>query len=132
MRALLLPVDDEWYAVDVRSVREVIARPVVTRVPTAPSPLLGLFNLRGEIVPLFDTATLLGLGPMAVGPFAAIVETPAGQAGLSVSGLPEWVDLDEATPIETGAGAAIYAFGARQATQVDVGRLLLTGLQADR
>ena len=41
-------------------VREVVAAPTLTRLVTAPSIVLGLFNLRGEIVALLDTAALLG------------------------------------------------------------------------
>jgi len=73
---LLVPVGADWYALDMASVREVVAFPLLTRVPTAPAALLGLFNLRGEIVPLFDTAALLDAGRMAgVASFAVVVLT---------------------------------------------------------
>ena len=62
VRALLMPVGPDWYAIATESVREVVARPMLTAVPTGPDALVGLFNLRGEIVPLFDTAALLGIG----------------------------------------------------------------------
>ena len=124
MRALLLPVGADWYAVDLQAVREVIILPAVTAVPTAPSPVLGLFNLRGEIVPLFDTAALLGLGGMPRGSFAAIVRTAAGPAGLSLSGMPEAVELGEPEPIDIVSGVAIYSVGARLATLVDVDQVL--------
>lgn len=122
-----MPVGADWYALDVGSVREVVARPAVTAVPTGPPSLLGLFNLRGEIVPLFDTAALLGLGPMAPGPFATIVRTTRGSAGLSVSGVPESVELGPPEPMEVGIGVATYALGARLATLVDVERMLVGG-----
>ncbi len=124
MRALLVPVGTDWYALDLGSVREVVARPVVTAVPSGPLSLLGLFNLRGEIVPLFDTATLLRLGQMATGPFAAIVHTTHGSAGLSVSGVPESVELGEPEPMDSVVGLATYALGTRLATLVDVEDLL--------
>ena len=62
MQALLLPVGDDLYALPMDWVREVVAAPTVTRLVTAPSVVLGLFNLRGQIVALLDTAALLGNG----------------------------------------------------------------------
>ena len=62
VEAVLLPVGDELYAVPMEWVREVVAAPPITMLATAPPVVLGLFNLRGQIVPLFDTAALLGIG----------------------------------------------------------------------
>ena len=130
MLALLVPVNADWYALDIRSVREVVARPVVTAVPTGPASLLGLFNLRGEIVPLFDLAALLGRGRTGAGPFATIVRTTVGLAGLSVSGMAESVELGEPEPVDgvvgsgVGVGVATYALGARLATLLDVEQIL--------
>ena len=58
METVLLPVGDELYAVPMESVREVVADPPITTLATAPPLVFGLFNLRGQIVPLFDTAAL--------------------------------------------------------------------------
>ncbi len=119
-----MPVGEDWYALDAQSVREVIAWPPVTALPHAPDTVLGLFNLRGEIVPLFDTAALLRLGRPAAWPFAAVVRTGLGPAGLSVSGIPESVELGEPAPSDEPDAEATYAIGARVATFVDVDGLL--------
>jgi len=47
-QALLLPVGDDLYALPMAWVREVVAAPQLTRLVTAPSVVLGLFNLRGQ------------------------------------------------------------------------------------
>ena len=65
MQAVLLPVGADIYALPVDWVRQVVAAPRVTRLVTASSVALGLFNLRGEIVPLLDVAALLGVGETA-------------------------------------------------------------------
>jgi len=123
--ALLVPVGADWYALDMASVREVVAFPLLTRVPTAPAALLGLFNLRGEIVPLFDTAALLDAGRMAgVASFAVVVLTDLGPAALTATGAPEAAELDQPLPTETVAGLAAYGIGNRLATLVEVGDLL--------
>ena len=44
--------------------------------------ILGLFNLRGEIVPLLDTAVLLGIGRTESVVFAVVLHTHQGPVGL--------------------------------------------------
>jgi purine-binding chemotaxis protein CheW len=88
MDVLVLPVDDELYAVPLSSVREVVPKPRTTVLPTGPEPVLGLINVRGEIVPLFDILALLGGGETEQTLFAAIVEGAAGPAGLAASDAP--------------------------------------------
>ena len=92
-RAILLPVGRDWYALPPVALQEVVAGPVVTDVPMAPATVRGLFNVRGQIVPLLDTAALLGLEPTAACPFAVVVQTAHGPAGLAVTGMPEPAEL---------------------------------------
>lgn len=49
-----------WYAVPADSAAEVVSFPELTRVPGAPSHLLGVFAHRGEVIPVVDLALLLG------------------------------------------------------------------------
>ena len=89
---MLLPLGPEWYAVPVESVREVVAAPSVAPLVTAPPVVLGLFNLRGQIVPLFDLAVVLGVGSVdttGTVAFAAVMQTGDGPAGLATTGLPQ-------------------------------------------
>jgi purine-binding chemotaxis protein CheW len=125
MRALLIPVGLDLFAVPMTSVREVVAAPLLCSLPTSPAAILGLFNLRGEILPLFDTAALIGLGRLAGWPFAAVVQTPLGPAGLGASDLPESAALGEQIgPSESFGTAGTYAVGQRLAVLIDVGPLL--------
>ena len=77
-----------------------VAGPTVTPLATAPAVVLGLFNLRGEIVPLFDTAALLGVGHRHAGRFAAVVHTAHGPAALAATGFPQRADLGHRRPSE--------------------------------
>jgi CheW-like domain len=107
--AVLLPVGEDLYAVPVRWVREVVAAPPLTLLVTAPSQVLGLFNLRGEIVPLLDTAALLGLGQMGTVAFAVVIRSPHGLAGLGATALPQRVLLESpAGPSELPGSAGTY------------------------
>jgi chemotaxis signal transduction protein len=93
-QGLFLPVGGDLYALPVEWVREVVAAPVVARLVTAPSIVLGLFNLRGHIVALLDTAALMGIGTIGTTAFAVVVNTPQGPVGLATTDVPQRGPLD--------------------------------------
>ncbi len=131
MLALLLPMGADWYGLAMAGVREVVAAPLATPLPNAPATVLGVFNLRGEIVPLFDTGVLLGVGAAASVPFAAVVETTLGPAGLAMTGAAESASLGDPVGTSELAGAgAVHAMGTRLVTVLDVDALLLTPARA--
>jgi hypothetical protein len=86
VRALLIPVRDDWYAVDLASVREVLEAPRATRVPDAPRSVLGVINVRGSIVAVLDTATLLGLPPLTEARAVVVLARDRGPVGLAALG----------------------------------------------
>jgi len=53
----------ERFCLSVLEVEEVVDWPMVTRIPLAPAFLMGIFNLRGTIVPLMDIAFTEGRRP---------------------------------------------------------------------
>ncbi len=53
----------ERFCLSVLTIEEVIDWPAVTRIPLTPSFLMGVFNLRGSIVPLVDIAFTEGRRP---------------------------------------------------------------------
>jgi len=54
MRALTLRLQDEIFAVEAGSVREILDLVPLTEVPNAPAFVCGLINVRGRVVPLAD------------------------------------------------------------------------------
>ena len=56
-----LSLGESVYAVPVAAVREIVRLPAVTRLPRAPECVEGLANLRGEVLPVLDLRTRLGL-----------------------------------------------------------------------
>ena len=125
MRALLLPVHGEWYGLQLEAVREVVPDPELTRLPLAPPALLGVFNLRGQVVPLVDTGALLGLEPLRGGPYVTVALHGRSLVGLVTDGAPETARLDEqvGTAKLPGTGA-LHACGERVVTMLDVGALV--------
>jgi len=54
-------IGDEEYAIPILSIQEIIKPFVWTRVPQVPKYVLGVFNLRGSVIPLIDLRTKFGL-----------------------------------------------------------------------
>src|SRR6185312_51884 len=54
MRALTLRLQDEIFAIEAGSVREILDLVSITEVPNAPAFVGGLINVRGRVVPLAD------------------------------------------------------------------------------
>jgi purine-binding chemotaxis protein CheW len=96
-------VAGEQYALPVEHVAEVVELGQVTPVPGAPRPLLGLQNLRGEIVSVVDLATALGLHG-ETRPSRLIVATDgARRAGFAIDEVLSVGSLPETAP-EQGLG----------------------------
>ena len=54
-------IGDEEYAVPILSIQEIIKPFEWTRVPQVPKYILGVFNLRGAVIPLLDLRAKFGL-----------------------------------------------------------------------
>ncbi|MDP2234145.1 MAG: chemotaxis protein CheW [Actinomycetota bacterium] len=62
---LLFRLGEEWYAVNVEDVREIYQEYVVTPIPCVPDYILGVVNIRGEIISVTDIARMMRLGAFA-------------------------------------------------------------------
>ena len=100
----------EDYALPVESVREVAELGDVTPVPGAAAAVLGVRNLRGQVLPVADLRALLDLPRPEPARRLVIVEGPAGQAGFAVDdvvGVTPLPALDEPVESPLLEGAAI-------------------------
>ncbi|MFA6191644.1 MAG: chemotaxis protein CheW [Sulfurimonas sp.] len=57
-------IGEEEYAVPILTIQEIIKPIRWTRVPQTPAYVLGVFNLRGSVIPLIDLRTKFGLRPL--------------------------------------------------------------------
>jgi purine-binding chemotaxis protein CheW len=129
--AVVFPIGEDRYAVPAEMVREVVGDCRPTRVPTVASELVGAFNLRGEVVPVFDLAALLGVGTLADGPFVVVVATSSGPAGLLVGGLPAVAVLaEQVAPAELRGARGVHRVDTGLAVLVDVEALLSASVDA--
>lgn len=54
-------LDKELFALRIAAIREVLELPAITRIPRAPSFMLGVVNLRGNTVPVIDLRRKFGM-----------------------------------------------------------------------
>lgn len=71
---LLFRIGEEWYAVGVEDVREIFQEYEVTPLPGVPEHILGVVNVRGEILSVTDPARLMRLGTVEA---EGLVQPPA-------------------------------------------------------
>ena len=105
-----LRVAGEAYAVPVGNVLEVVRPSAVTAVPGSAPGLLGVLNLRGQVLAVADLAQILGLRAAAPRARMLIAESGSLRAGFvvdEVSEVGELGDPTEATESELLAGATL-------------------------
>lgn len=61
---LAFELSGETYAVPIGAVREILKVPVITSVPRVPDNVLGVMNVRGEMLPVYDLRARLNLEPL--------------------------------------------------------------------
>ncbi|MGL4826139.1 MAG: chemotaxis protein CheW [Vibrionaceae bacterium] len=85
----------ETYGINVMQVREVLRYTEIAPVPGAPSHVLGIINLRGNVVTVLDMRTLFGLEPSDVTneTRVIVIETSTQVVGLMVDSVAEVVYL---------------------------------------
>jgi purine-binding chemotaxis protein CheW len=101
---LAFALERETYAVPVSVLREIVKVPPLTEIPRAQKSLLGVMNLRGEVLPVYDLKPKLHLPPsppLAQGTERTarvlVVRSEEGDAGLLVDRVEEVVRLRPST-----------------------------------
>lgn len=134
-RWLLLRVGGQRHALELLKVQEVLRVPPVQRLRGAGNGMLGVMNLRGQIVPVLDLGAWLYGGPCATdaGSRVVVLEEHGQTLGVLVEDVTDVATLAESAMESTaivGVGGACEAFRgvARVAgapvVLIDAGRLL--------
>ncbi|WLD56999.1 chemotaxis protein CheW [Salinispirillum sp. LH 10-3-1] len=95
-------LENESYGINVMQVQEVLRYTEIAPVPGAPSYVLGIINLRGNVVTVIDTRERFGMSPSEVTDNSRIViiETDMQVVGILVDSVAEVVYLRQ-SEIET-------------------------------
>jgi chemotaxis signal transduction protein len=133
MKVLVIAVNAAFFAVPMATVHQVLRHPLVTRVPLSPAGLLGVVNVRGEIVPLLDTGVLTGTGRLTEPPFAVLVSGDKEMIALAAEELPIATDFEEPVGPGTQPGElGVYSNGGRLVVLVDIEELVMNRLDLKR
>ena len=102
LQCVTFRLEDETYGINVMQVQEVLRVTEIAPVPGAPDYVLGIINLRGNVVTVVDTRSRLGLGAKEMDESTRIVIIEADKlvVGILVDAVAEVVDL-RASEIES-------------------------------
>lgn len=87
-RFLTLTLDEEYFALDIYSVREILDMTEITRIPQTPKFMLGVVNVRGNAVPVIDLRLKFGMdkGEITLNTRIVILEIKRGDEDIAVLG----------------------------------------------
>ena len=95
-------VGNEELAVPILNIQEIIKPIECTKVPSVPDYVLGVFNLRGSILPLIDLRRKFGLPPIAQNEDTRyiVIKTENNEAGFVIDRLTKAIRINQ-SDIET-------------------------------
>jgi purine-binding chemotaxis protein CheW len=90
---LTFTLDKDSFAIEILKVREVLDYVAPTRVPRSPAFLVGVINLRGNVVPVVDMRVVLGLSVAEISSESCIIilETTIAEETIIVGALADSV-----------------------------------------
>ncbi len=68
-------LDETFCGINIEQVQEINEELSITRVPLSPDYVMGIMNLRGQIVTIINLSMKIGLTPSVVGPKSRVVIT---------------------------------------------------------
>lgn len=118
LQYLTFSLDEEVFAMDIRTVREIIQYGAMTTVPLMPKFVRGVINLRGAVVPVIDLQARFGRPAAEISKktciviFDALREGERVELGLMVDAVSEVVDIapDQIEPPPSFGGAVKREF----------------------
>jgi len=117
---VLFTLNGQFFGVPILVVREIIEPPVIQKMPNSVKDFLGLINLRGQIVGVFDLGSWLGLNcewsdinrllifDVEEGLMGALVERVDSVVNISDKNIERDVAIDSRVPPDFLLGVAKY------------------------
>ena len=104
---LIFRLREEWFALPIACVREVLLPGTITPIPQAPPSVQGMIQLRGHPLVVVDLAERLGMPHAESGPKARVVLTrfPRAWAGLLVDSVEEIFEAGSGTVFSKPSGS---------------------------
>ena len=102
VRQIIFKIGTEEYGFDIQLVNAIEPYMNIVPVPNAPSCILGLMNLRGDVIPVYSLRKKFGMGEMPPTPETKLIVTRAKDMLLAfkVDAVVEILDFKEAQMVE--------------------------------
>jgi len=94
---LMFRIGDELFATDLASVEEAVALPEIHHLPEMPAAMLGAFNLRGRLTPVYSPSHVIGVPLRGEAQAALLVRSDTRRLGLAVDDVEDVFQVDLAT-----------------------------------
>ena len=128
---LLFRLGSETFAAELGAVEEAIEVPALHGLPEMQTGMLGMFDLRGKLLPVFSASGVLGV-PLTPGSTATLVVRGAGRRiGIAVDDVEDVIDADcmtlrnpPAGPDVDGVLLAVLQRGTALASVIDASALV--------
>jgi purine-binding chemotaxis protein CheW len=92
IQIVIFRLQNEEFGIPINQVREIVRLVKITHIPEAPGFIVGVINLRGEVIPVIDLTRQFGLPRQAQLPKTArivVVEMNESIQGMIVDEVPE-------------------------------------------
>jgi len=132
-RVCVFRLGDEVFAFDIGRVREVVVLDELTPVPAAPPQVIGVANLRGDVLPVVGLERVLGLAPRRAARRLRTLVIAAGgaQVGLVIDDVLGLETYDEVADVEaatsersSGCALGVMRRGEAVVTLLDAERIV--------
>ena len=84
LQIVVFALQDNEFGIDIAQVREIDRLVPITRVPRVPAHVEGIINLRGQLVPVVDLRTRLGMPHATPTKFARIIVAEIGARSIGM------------------------------------------------
>ena len=94
---LMFRIGHELFATDLGTVEEAVELPEIHHLPEMPAAMLGAFNLRGRLTPIYSPAQVIGVPLRGAAAAALLVRANGRRMGLAVDDVEDVLQVDLAT-----------------------------------
>jgi purine-binding chemotaxis protein CheW len=91
---LMFRIGHELFATDLGAVEEAVELPEIHHLPEMPAAMLGAFNLRGRLTPIYSPAHVIGVPLLGVAAAALLVRSHGRRMGLAVDDVEDVLQID--------------------------------------
>ena len=116
----------EQYGISVFKVREIAPMPTITKIAGSLPHMMGVVNIRGQIIPVIDLPAIIGCQPRTGLNIMLVTEFARSAQAFAVEAVEEIVHLDwsQVLPAESGVANGMVTSIARLDADVDSSRLV--------